>query len=52
MQLSKTQSGDNSKDLMYMRSKITDNQLHIINSLKIVVPRDLTPQSIINQYFA
>ena len=51
MQLSAIQSGDDSKELVYMRSKITDNQTIISKSLKIVVPKDITSQKAINQYF-
>ena len=51
MQLSAIQSGDDSKELVYMRSKITDNQTVISKSLKIVVPKDITSQKAINQCF-
>ena len=52
MQLSAIQSGDDSKELVYMRSKITDNQNFISKSLKIIVPKDITSQKAINLYFA
>ena len=51
MQLSAIQSGDDSEEMVYMRSKITDNQTVISKSLKVVVPKDITPQKTINQYF-
>ena len=51
MQLSAIQSGGDSEEIVYMRSKITDNQTVISKSLKIVVPRDVTSQKAINQYF-
>ncbi|MCH2216887.1 MAG: hypothetical protein MK076_02220 [Flavobacteriales bacterium] len=51
MQLSAIQSGDDSEEMVYMRSKITDNQTVISKSLKVVVPKDITPQNTINQYF-
>ena len=51
MQLSAIQSGGDSEEIVYMRSKITDNQIVISKSLKIVVPRDVTSQKAINQYF-
>lgn len=35
----------------YMRSKIKENQATIIQKLKLVVPRDTTSQSSVNQYF-
>ena len=51
MQLSAVQSGDDSKELVYMRLKITDNQTVISKSLKIIMPKDITSQKGINQYF-
>ena len=51
MQLSAIQSGGDSEEIVYMRSKITDNQTVISKSLKVVVPRDVTSQKAINQYF-
>ena len=51
MQLSAIQSGGDSEEIVYMRSKITDNQTVISKSLKIVVPRDVTSQKATNQYF-
>jgi len=51
MQLSAIQSDDDSRELVYMRARITDNQLVISKSLKIVVPKDITSQKAINQYF-
>ena len=51
MQLSAIQSDDDSEEMVYMRSKITDNQMIISKSLKIVVPKDINSQKAINQYF-
>ena len=51
MQMSAIQSGGDSEEMVYMRSKITDNQTVISKSLKVVVPKDITPQKTINQYF-
>ena len=51
MQLSAIQSGGDSEEMVYMRSKITENQEVICKSLKSVVPKDITPQKTINQYF-
>lgn len=42
---------DKSEELFYMRSSIQDDQKKLIEKLHLVVPRDITPQSIINQYF-
>lgn len=50
MQLSKVKEKATDKNL-YLRSKITEEQEKIIKTLKLEVPRDTTPQSIINQYF-
>lgn len=52
MKLSAIQSGEDSEEMVYMRSKITDNQTVISKSLKVVVPKDITPQNTINQYFS
>ena len=43
---------DASEELVYMRSKITDNQTLISKKLKLVVPKDITPQRIVNQMFS
>lgn len=50
MQLSKVKENATDKNL-YLRSKITEEQEKIIKTLKLEVPRDTTPQSVINQYF-
>lgn len=42
---------DQSPELVYMRSNIKANQQQLIDKLQLVVPRDVTPQSIIDQYF-
>jgi hypothetical protein len=42
---------DKSEELFYMRSSIQEDQKKLIEKLHLVVPRDITPQSIINQYF-
>ncbi|MFW5720801.1 MAG: IS1634 family transposase [Bacteroidota bacterium] len=42
---------DKSDELVYMRSNINEDEQIIFNKLKIVPPRDTTPQRIINQYF-
>ena len=42
---------DTSDELVYMRSKITDNQTLIAKKLKLVVPKDITPQRVVNQMF-
>ncbi len=41
---------DKSEELVYMRSNIKEDEQIIFNKLKIVAPRDTTPQRIINQY--
>ena len=51
MQLSAIQSSGDSEEMVYMSSKITDNQTVISKSLKIIVPRDVTSQKAISQYF-
>ena len=50
MQLSVIDDGKN-KELIYMRSRIDEATQKLIKKLKLVVPNDITPQSIINQYF-
>jgi len=40
---------DTSDELLYMRSKITENDQILVKKLKLVMPKDVTPQSIINQ---
>ncbi len=42
---------DQTEKLLYMRSKVSEDQQTIARPLKLVVPRDLTTQSIINQIF-
>ncbi len=42
---------DKSDEYVYMRSSIKEHQQTIIEKLQLVVPRDVTPQSVINQYF-
>ncbi|HIP36071.1 MAG TPA: IS1634 family transposase [Crocinitomix sp.] len=49
MQLSAIKHNDDSKELMYMRSKSTDNQDIITKKLKIVVPKEISTQSAIYQ---
>lgn len=48
MQMSAIQEGE-SKELVYMKSKNTDNQDIISKKLKLVVPRDVNPQRVVNQ---
>jgi transposase len=50
MQLSEIQEGSNN-EIFYLRSKITPEQELIAKKLKLVVPKDTTPQRSINQYF-
>jgi transposase len=50
MQLSEIQEGGQ-KERFYLRSNITENQELLIKKLKLVVPKDTTPQKSINQYF-
>jgi transposase len=50
MQLSVVKE-DKSEELVYMRSSIKENQKILIDKLKLEVPRDVTPQYSINQYF-
>lgn len=50
MQLSKIKQ-DKSEQPVYMRSSITEEQKILTNKLKVVVPNDITPQSVLNQYF-
>ena len=51
MQLSEVKEKASDKHL-YLRSNITEDQEKLIKTLKLEVPRDTTPQSIINQYFS
>ena len=50
MQMSEIKEDDN-QELVYMRSKIDENQEKIAKSLKIVMPNDITSQKAINQIF-
>lgn len=40
-----------SNDHFFLRSKISPDQQQLINTLKLVVPKDTTPQRLVNQYF-
>lgn len=40
---------DSSDELLYMRSKINENDQILANKLKLVMPKDITPQSIVYQ---
>lgn len=42
---------DKSDDITYMRSNIREEEKTIFSTLKIVAPRDITPEKTINQYF-
>lgn len=42
---------DQKEELVYMRSKIDEPTEKLIKKLKLVVPKDITPQKTINQYF-
>lgn len=50
MQLSEIQEKEENQTF-YLRSKLTETQAKIIEKIKIIVPKDTTPQSAINQYF-
>ena len=50
MQLSEISEGKE-KEHFYLRSAINAEQEKIINALKLEVPKDCTPQRLINQYF-
>jgi transposase len=50
MQMSIIEEGQ-SKEKVYMRSKITDNSEKILNKLKIATPKDTTPQNTVFHMF-
>ena len=50
MQMSEIKEDDN-EELLYLRSKTDENQKKIANSIKIVIPNDITTQKAINQVF-
>lgn len=50
MQLSEIQD-KKSKNSIFMRSKINEQQQTLIANFKLKVPNDTTPQNLINQYF-
>jgi len=50
MQMSEIKEDDN-EELLYLRSKVDENQKKIVNSIKIVTLNDVTPQKVINQVF-
>ena len=39
------------EELLYLRSKVDENQKKIANSIKIVIPNDARSQRAINQVF-
>jgi transposase len=51
MQLSEIKEGQQ-KETFFLRSKISTHQQTLIDSLNLVVPKDMTPQSIVHQYFS
>jgi len=50
MQLSEIEDTKTGKTV-YIRSKVDELQLQIIDRLKLKIPKDANPQSVINQYF-
>ena len=50
MQMSEIKE-DNKSELLYMRSNVDQDQSRIFKTLKIVVPKDITPHNTVNQYF-
>lgn len=50
MQLSEIQEGEK-QETFYLRSSISFEQRKLIDTLKLVVPKDTTPQRLIHQYF-
>lgn len=50
MQLSKIKQSKN-EDPFYLRSSIDEQTQQIIDKLKLLVPKDTTPQTLVNQYF-
>ena len=50
MQMSEIKEDDN-EELLYFRLKVDENQKKIANSIKIVIPNDVTTQKPINQVF-
>ena len=50
MQMSEIKEDDN-EELLYFRLKVDENQKKIANSIKIVIPNDVTIQKPINQVF-
>jgi len=50
MQISEIKEDDN-EELLYLRLKVDGNQKKISNSIKIVIPNDVTSQKFINQVF-
>ena len=50
MQVSKIRQ--NEQEYFYLRSNICENTKHLIEKLRLVVPKDTTPQNLINQYFS
>ena len=50
MQMSEIKE-DNNSELLFMRSKVEDDQSTIFKKLKITIPKDGTPAKTINQYF-
>ena len=50
MQMSEIKEDDN-EELLYLRSKVDENQKKIANSIKIVIPNNATSQKATNQVF-
>ncbi|HIP35638.1 MAG TPA: hypothetical protein EYG85_02160 [Crocinitomix sp.] len=42
---------DDNEELLYLRSKVDENQKKIANSIKIVIPNNATSQKATNQVF-